>query len=143
MTRHAYAEQALCRDLLPRPHPAAPEAAYEFGRFRVLLRRRQLLADGVPVDLGTRAFDLLLALLEAGGSLVSKEELTSRVWPGIVVAEENLRVQVAALRKALGMDRDLIRTEFGRGHRFTAALRSNASPEARECLARSKPRSAR
>src|SRR5262252_6297502 len=71
-------------------------ADLEFGRFRVLLRRRQLLADGVPVELGTRAFDLLLALLEADGSLVAKEELMRRVWPGIVVAEENLRVQVAA-----------------------------------------------
>jgi len=117
-------------------------ADLEFGRFPVLLRRRQLLADGVPVELGTRAFDLLRALLEADGSLVAKEELMRRVWPGIVVAEENLRVQVAALRKALGADRDLIRTEFGRGYRFTGALRSNASP-AGECLARSKPRSAR
>ena len=114
----------------------------EFGRFRVLLRRRHLLADGVPVELGTRAFEVLLALLEADGSLVTKEELTSRVWPGVVVAEENLRVQVAALRKALGADRDLIRTEFGRGYRFTGALRSNPSPEARESLAQSKPRSA-
>ena len=117
-------------------------ADLEFGRFPVLLRRRQLLADGGPVELGTRAFDLLRALLEADGSLVAKEELMRRVWPGIVVAEENLRVQVAALRKALGADRDLIRTEFGRGYRFTGALRSNASP-AGECLARSKPRSAR
>jgi DNA-binding winged helix-turn-helix (wHTH) protein len=117
-------------------------ADFEFGRLRVLLRRRQLLTDGVPVELGTRGFDLLLALLEADGSLAAKEELMRRVWPGIVVAEENLRVQVAALRKALGADRDLIRTEFGRSYRFTGALRSNASP-ASECLARSKPRSAR
>jgi len=96
----------------------------EFGRFRVLLRRRQLVADGVPIELGTRAFDLLLVLLEADGSLVTKEELISRVWPGIVVAEENLKVQISALRKALGEDRDLIRTEFGRGYRFTGAVRS-------------------
>ena len=95
------------------------DAALLFGRFRVLLRQRQLLADGVPVELGTRAFDLLLVLLEADGSLVSKEELLSRVWPGIVVSEENLKVQVSALRKALGADRDVIRTEFGRGYRFT------------------------
>ena len=56
------------------------------------MRRRQLLADGVPVELGTRAFDLLLVLLEADGSLVTKEELMSRVWPGIVVSEDNLKV---------------------------------------------------
>jgi DNA-binding winged helix-turn-helix (wHTH) protein len=115
----------------------------EFGRFRLLLRRRQLLADGVPVELGTRAFDVLLVLLEADGALVTKEELLSRVWPGIVVIEENVRFQVALLRRALGADRDVIRTEFGRGYRFTATLRSNASPEAQECLTQSKPRSDR
>jgi DNA-binding winged helix-turn-helix (wHTH) protein len=103
--------------------PAAASEALEFGRFRVLLRQRQLLADGVAVEMGTRAFDLLLTLLEADGSLVTKDELQSRVWPGIVVAEENLKVQVSALRKALGEDRDLIRTEFGRGYRLTAEVR--------------------
>jgi DNA-binding winged helix-turn-helix (wHTH) protein len=107
--------------------PAAADAMLEFGRFRVLLRQRQLLADGVPVEMGTRAFDLLLVLLEADGSLVTKEELMSRVWPGIVVAEENLKVQISALRKALGEDRDFIRTEFGRGYRFTAAVRSTVA----------------
>jgi DNA-binding winged helix-turn-helix (wHTH) protein len=104
--------------------PAAADAMLEFGRFRILLRRRQLVADGMPIELGTRAFDLLLVLLEADGSLVTKEELMSRVWPGIVVAEENLKVQISLLRKALGEDRDFIRTEFGRGYRFTAAVRS-------------------
>ena len=103
---------------------APAEPALEFGRFRVLLRQRQLVADGVPIELGTRALDLLLVLLETDGSLVSKDELMSRVWPGIVVAEENLKTQIFALRKALGEDRDFIRTEFGRGYRFTAAVRS-------------------
>jgi DNA-binding winged helix-turn-helix (wHTH) protein len=114
-----------------RSHPATAGAAFEFGRFRVLLRRRQLIADGAPVDLGARAFDLLLVLLEADGLLVSKEELLSRVWPGIVVAEENLKVQVSALRRALGADRDVIRTEFGRGYRFTGLLCTNAVPDER------------
>src|SRR6266853_2846235 len=103
---------------------AAAEATLEFGRFRVLLRQRRLVADGVPIELGTRAFDLLLVLLEADGSLVTKDELLSGAWPGIVVAEENLKVQISAVRKALGEDRDLIRTEFGRGYRFTGAVRS-------------------
>lgn len=66
---------------------AAFDAALEFGRFRVLLRQRQLVADGVPIGLGTRALDLLLVLLEADGSLVTKEQLLSRVWPGIVVSD--------------------------------------------------------
>ena len=104
--------------------PAAADATLEFGRFRILLRRRRLVADGVPIELATRGFDLLLALVEADGSLVTKEELMNRVWPGIVVAEENLKVQISALRKALGEDREFIRTEFGRGYRFTATVRS-------------------
>jgi DNA-binding winged helix-turn-helix (wHTH) protein len=129
MTTSSHARPLLYRENPP-PHganrssPAAADAELEFGRFRILLRRRRLVADGVPVELGTRAFDLLLILLEADGSLVIKEELMSRVWPGIVVAEENLKVQVSLLRKALGEDRDFIRTEFGRGYRFTAVVRS-------------------
>jgi DNA-binding winged helix-turn-helix (wHTH) protein len=107
--------------------PAAAEATFEFGRFRLLRRRRQLVAAGVPIELGARAFDLLLVLLEANGSLITKDELLSRVWPGIVVSEENLKVQIFALRKALGEDRNFIRTEFGRGYRFTGAIRSTTA----------------
>jgi DNA-binding winged helix-turn-helix (wHTH) protein len=135
METNAHPELALWHEnpLAPgasRSSSTTADAAVEFGRFRVLLRQRQLLADGVPVELGTRAFDLLLALLEADGLLISKEELLSRVWPGIVVSEENLKVQVSALRKALSADRDVIRTEFGRGYRFTGVLRWNAGPDA-------------
>ena len=110
-----------------RSSPTAADTTLAFGRFRVLLRQRQLLADGAPIELGTRAFDLLLVLLEADGSLVTKDELLSRAWPGIFVAEENLKVQISALRRALGEDRDFIRTEFGRGYRFTAPVRSTAA----------------
>lgn len=126
--------------------PADAEVSVEFGSFhcfRVLLRERQLVADGVPVELGSRAFDLLLTLLEADGGLVTKEELMSRVWPRIVVSEENLKVQICALRKALGTDRDIIRTEFGRGYRFTAGLRTHASAEAGQHAAGAKLRSDR
>ena len=125
-----------------RPRAGTSDAALEFGRFRVLLRQRQLFADGVPVELGTRAFDLLLALLEADGSLIGKEELLSRVWPGIVVSEENLKVQVSALRKALGADRDVIRTEFGRGYRFTGVLCSDGAADECQHEARAKQRCA-
>jgi phospholipid transport system substrate-binding protein len=104
----------------------AQEAALEFGRFQMLPRRRQLIADGVPVKLGARAFDLLTVLLEADGSLVTKEELFSSVWPGVHVSEENLKVQISLLRKALGQDCDFIRTEPGRGYRFTAVVKSTA-----------------
>lgn len=124
-------QQWIGQDNSPRSRawssPAAGDATLEFGRFRVLLRQRQLVADGGPIELGTRALDLLLVLLEADGSLVTKDELMTRVWPGINVAEENLKVQISALRKALGEDRDFIRTEFGRGYRFTAAVRSTVA----------------
>jgi DNA-binding winged helix-turn-helix (wHTH) protein len=132
MTTNSYAEPALYREN-PLPHrvngssQTTVDTTLEFGRFRVLPRRRKLVADGVSIELGTRAFDLLLVLLEADGSLVTKDELLRRVWPGVVVAEENLKVQILALRKALGEDRDFIRTEFRRGYRFTAAVHSTVA----------------
>jgi DNA-binding winged helix-turn-helix (wHTH) protein len=122
-------------------NPGAAETTIEFGRFRLLLRRRQLVADGVPIELGTRALDLLLVLLEANGSLVGKDELLSRVWPGVVVSEENLKVQISALRRALGDGRDFIRTEFGRGYRFIAPVRSIVALGACQRPARRKQRS--
>jgi DNA-binding winged helix-turn-helix (wHTH) protein len=131
MNANAYSEPVLWRKT-PVPHhttwwsSVSAEAAIEFGRFRMLLRRRQLLADSVPIEIGSRAFDLLLILLESDGALVTKEELINRVWPGVVVADENLKVQISALRKALGADRNLIRTEFGRGYRFIGILRASA-----------------
>ncbi|MGC2201104.1 MAG: ABC transporter substrate-binding protein, partial [Stellaceae bacterium] len=70
----------------------------------------------------------------------TKDELFSRVWPGIVVAEENLKVQISSLRKALGEDRDLVRTEFGRGYRFTAAVNSTADCRACQRATRRRPR---
>ena len=117
-------------------HRATAGETLEFGRFRVLLRQRQLVADGVPVELGTRAFDLLLVLLEADGSLATKEELLRRVWPGITVSEENIKLQVSVLRKALGADRDVIHTEFGRGYRFIGVLRVNKAKAAPDGLGR-------
>jgi DNA-binding winged helix-turn-helix (wHTH) protein len=103
--------------------PALTDAAIEFGRFRVLPRQRRLLAGDEPIELGARAFDLLMVLIEADGALVTKDELQSRVWQGIIVGQDNLKTQIAALRKALGQDRAFVRTEHGRGYRFTAAVR--------------------
>src|SRR5271167_4225903 len=105
--------------------------AVEFGRFRLLPRRRELRADGVAVELGSRAFDILMVLTEARGALVTKDEILSRVWPDTVVEENNLVVQISALRKALGEDRDFIRTVSGRGYRFVAEISTSvAAPEA-------------
>src|SRR5689334_7661430 len=96
--------------------------AVEFGRFRLLPHRRELRADGVAVELGSRAFEVLMVLTEARGALVTKDEILSRVWPDTVVEENNLVIQISALRKALGEDRDFIRTVSGRGYRFVAEI---------------------
>jgi TolB-like protein/DNA-binding winged helix-turn-helix (wHTH) protein/Flp pilus assembly protein TadD len=105
-----------------------------FGRFRLLAQRRELRADGVEVALGGRAFDILVVLTEARGALVTKDEILSRVWPDTVVEENNLVVQISALRKALGEDRDFIRTVSGRGYRFVAEIRTSAAASDAETL---------
>jgi non-specific serine/threonine protein kinase len=95
-------------------------AEYRFGRFVVQPHKRRLLADGRPVTAGPRAFDVLLALVKRAGQLVTKDELLERVWPELIVEENNLQVQVSALRKILGQD--VIATIPGRGYRFTALV---------------------
>jgi predicted ATPase/DNA-binding winged helix-turn-helix (wHTH) protein len=103
------------------------QTAIDFGRFRVLPRRRELLADNQPVELGGRAFDVLMVLIEARGVVVRKETLMGRVWPDRVVDENNLPAQITALRRAFGTDRDLIRTVPGRGYQFTGEIRAAAT----------------
>jgi len=100
------------------------QEAVEFGRFRLLPRRRELHADGIAVTLGSRAFDILVVLTEARGALVTKDEILSRVWPDTVVEENNLVVQISRLRKALGEHGDFIRTVSGRGYQFIAEIHS-------------------
>lgn len=90
----------------------------KFGRFQVLPHRREVLANGVPVTLGSRAFDILMVLIEAGGELVTKDEILRRVWPGMVVEEHSLQFHISTLRKVLGKDRSFIKTISGRGYRF-------------------------
>jgi len=81
---------------------------------------RQLLADGQPVVLGARALDVLVALIERRNRVVTKEELLQLAWPGLVVEEGNLPVQISALRKLLGAE--AIVTVAGHGYRFAAPL---------------------
>ena len=82
-----------------------PRAGIAFGRFQVSPDRREVLADGKPVKLGGRAFDILLALIEARGTTVSKDTLMARVWPGQITEENSLQVQISALRAAFGAER--------------------------------------
>src|SRR2546427_12897830 len=104
-----------------------PFAVLEFGRFKVVPHRRELIVDGKPVTLGGRAFDTLLTLIDAGGSVIDKDLLMRRVWPDRIVEKNNLQAQISALRKAFGDDRDLIRTVAGRGYQFTGEIRPSAA----------------
>ena len=106
--------------------------ALSFGHFRLLLRRRELLRHGKPVAIGNRAMDVLIALIEAEGELLTKDDLLDRVWPNTIVEENNLQFQISTLRKVLGEDRDLIKTASGRGYRFVGEVRAEpAGPRVR------------
>jgi predicted ATPase/DNA-binding winged helix-turn-helix (wHTH) protein len=93
---------------------------YHFDRFELRAAERMLYADGEPASLGTRAVDLLLTLVERHGRVVPKNELLDLVWPGLVVEENNLQVQISSLRKLLGQH--AIVTIPGRGYRFAVPL---------------------
>jgi DNA-binding winged helix-turn-helix (wHTH) protein len=105
--------------------PRGPLANLSFGPFRLLPMQFLLLEGDKPVPLGSRALEILIALLERRGELVSKQDLTARVWPNVFVAPSNLTVHVSALRRALrdGLDgnRFIINIK-GRGYRFVASV---------------------
>jgi DNA-binding winged helix-turn-helix (wHTH) protein len=108
-----------------------------FGPFRLSVRRRILSRRGSPVALTGRAFDLLTALIDSSAAVVTKDELMRRVWGAIVVEENNLHVQIAAVRRALGAGERYIVTIHGRGYRFVGDLR----PAADEAMVADRPRS--
>ena len=91
-----------------------------FGRFRMDSRRRALLVDGKPLPLHARAFDVLEYLVAHRESVLTRDEITAEVWRGMAIAENNLTVQMSALRRALAQHggEGLIVTFAGRGYRF-------------------------
>jgi predicted ATPase/DNA-binding winged helix-turn-helix (wHTH) protein len=99
--------------------------AISFGPFRLLAAQRLLLDGEKPVRLGSRAFDILAALIERAGEVVGKEELIARAWPQTFVEESNLKIQVSALRRALGDGQSghrYIVTVPGQGYNFVASI---------------------
>src|SRR3954463_10273105 len=109
----------------PKAMPQSAKASFAFGPFRLLIVRHELLAQGIPVAIGQRALDVLLALVRRHGELVTKDELMSEVWPGMVVEENNLAVHISALRKILGQTGDgksYLQPVAGRGYRFVASV---------------------
>jgi predicted ATPase/DNA-binding winged helix-turn-helix (wHTH) protein len=91
---------------------------YTSGQWSLDLDRRELRLRGAILPLGGRAFDVIEVLFRAAGDLVSKDELMAAVWPGTFVEENTIQVHISALRKALGADRELLRTISGRGYRL-------------------------
>lgn len=98
---------------------------YEFDGFRLDPRKRLLLRDGQPVRLKSKAFALLLVLLERRERVLEKDELMQAVWPDTTVEENNLTVHMSAVRKALGetsAEPRYIVTVPGHGYRFAAEV---------------------
>src|SRR6266566_9885120 len=105
---------------------AGSEHTVAFGPFRLIAAQRLLLEGDKPVRLGSRAFDILAALVERAGEVVGKDELIARAWPQTFVEEANLKIQVSALRRALGDGQGgnrYIITVPGRGYNFVAPIR--------------------
>ena len=102
------------------------ESVVCFGPFRLVKAQRLLVKGERSVGLGGRAFDILTALVERAGQVVGKEELIARIWPSTFVDEANLKIQISALRRALGDgqgDHRYIVTVVGRGYNFVAPIR--------------------
>lgn len=98
---------------------------FRFGPFRLLPARQLLLKGDARVRVGNRALEILTALVERPGELVTKQELMARAWPRMVVEESNLKVQITALRKVLGegpRDQRYLTTVTGRGYQFAAPV---------------------
>jgi DNA-binding winged helix-turn-helix (wHTH) protein len=126
---------------LPEAPAISSQPAITFGPFRLLPTQQLLLKAGRRVHLGSRAFEILVALVERAGDVVSRAELIARVWPDTVVEESNLKVQVAGLRWALSDGRDgnrYLATIPGRGYRFVTpvTLAEESIPRARQTTER-------
>ena len=114
------------------PTRSTDEQAFSFGPFRLYRAKKLLLESGKPVRLGSRALDILIALVERAGELVSKDELVAFVWPRTIVEESSLRVHVAALRKVLGDGQAGARyivNQPGLGYSFIAAVTRVQEPQ--------------
>lgn len=110
------------------PDTSPLPATVHYKTFDLQPQARRLLVRGRSVQIGARAFDLLVALIERDDRVVSKHELLDVVWPNLVVEENNLQVHIHALRKLLGPK--AITTIPGRGYRFTAERSDAANPPA-------------
>ena len=115
------------------PAPVAsspPPRSFSFGAFLLQPEQQRLLKDDKPVRIGGRALDLLTALVERPGEVLSKRELVSRAWPHVFVEEGNLKVNMGILRRVLGETPAtplFIATVTGRGYRFIAPVQATGT----------------
>src|ERR1700704_446590 len=108
----------------PRVRAQGRQLVYESGEWEVDLARRELRARGVPVPIGGRAFEIIEVLVQSAGELVTKNDLSARIWPGAIVEDNTLQFHISAIRKALGSDRGILKTASGRGYRLLGAWTS-------------------
>src|SRR5580692_587088 len=110
----------------------ALQLPYASDGWEIDLARRELRSRGVPVPLGSRAFEIVEVLVQSAGELIDKSELMSRVWPGAVVEDNALQFHISAIRRALGPNRGILKTVSGRGYRLLGAwtISQGASPVA-------------
>lgn len=104
--------------------------SFQFGPFQLAVAERLLLKEGEKVAVGSRALEILIALVERAGEVVSHRDLVKRVWPDVIVEETSLRVHIAGLRKALGDGRDgarYVTNVPGRGYCFVGSVQRVAS----------------
>jgi predicted ATPase/DNA-binding winged helix-turn-helix (wHTH) protein len=110
---------------------ASANLVYACEQWEIDLGRRELRSRGIPVPLGSRAFEVVTVLVQSASEFVTKDDLMQRVWPGATVGEGTIHVHISAVRKALGSDRGLLKTASGRGYR----LLGDWMPQRREVTA--------
>jgi len=108
---------------------ASGQRGVSFGPFSLLPDRRLSLEGDKPVRVGSRALDILIALVEHPGEVVGKDELIARVWPNTIVEESNLKFQISALRRTLGGGNRYLLNVPGRGYCFIAPVTRIEEPK--------------
>ena len=103
---------------------------YACDQWEIDLGRRELRSRGIPVPLGSRAFEIVKVLVQTTG-FVTRDHMMEQVWPGVFVSEGTIRVHIFAVRKALGQDRAMLKTVSGRGY----CLLGSWTPQQREATA--------
>ena len=103
----------------------------QFAGYELKLRERQLIGPGGSVDLSSRSFDILVALLARPNEMIGKSDLFDAAWPGVVVEENTLQVHVSSLRKLLGPG--LIATVHGRGYKYVGPLPQSVAGRCSRC----------